>query len=54
MPHAKRLQGVVKQMNRVADEASANRVKAEDVLAQIEDREDRRNARLTRARALDG
>ncbi len=46
MPHAKRLQGIVKQMTRVADEASANRIKAEDVLAQIEDREDRRNARI--------
>ncbi len=50
MPHAKRLQGIVKQMNRVADEASANRIKAEDVLAQIEDREARRDARYAGTR----
>ncbi len=50
MPHAKRLQGIVKQMTRVADEARANAIKAEDVLAQIEDREDRRNARIGASR----
>lgn len=50
MPHAKRLQGIVKQMNRVADEASAKRIQAEDVLAQIEDREARRQARAGASR----
>lgn len=45
MLQAKRLQKVVADMNRIADEASANAVEAENVLAQIEDREARRAAR---------
>lgn len=52
MSQAKRLQKVVADMNRVADEASANQVAAEDVLTEIEDREARRNARQSRPAAM--
>ncbi len=48
MPHAKRLAKAVADMNRIADEATANQVAAELVLAEIEDREARRNARQSR------
>lgn len=43
--HNMRLQKAVTDMNRIADEASANAVEAENVLADIEDREARRAAR---------
>lgn len=45
MAHTQRLRGIANQMNRVADEARANAVAAEDVLAQIEDREARQRNR---------
>lgn len=46
MSQAKRLQKAVADMSRIADEASANAVEAETVLAEIEDREARRRARV--------